>query len=107
MRHGLRGGYAWTAGLYLAARSPREPSDRAAFLDKFVGTDRFVLDLLGSEVLATQPPDRRSRPSRMAGRSPVGASLTARAGYPPTGGCTSQSGPGKIRRSRPSSNRTR
>ncbi|MGQ0719271.1 MAG: LuxR C-terminal-related transcriptional regulator [Pseudonocardiales bacterium] len=50
----------WAAGLYLAGLSLREHSDRTAFLDKFAGTDRFVLDFLGTEVLAAQPQDVRT-----------------------------------------------
>lgn len=44
----------WAAGLYLAGLSLREHTDRVAFLDEFTGTDRFVVDFLGSEVLAAQ-----------------------------------------------------
>ncbi|HKS51147.1 MAG TPA: helix-turn-helix transcriptional regulator, partial [Pseudonocardiaceae bacterium] len=47
----------WAAGLYLAGLSLREQPNRAAFVAEFHGTDRFVLDFLGSEVLATQPAD--------------------------------------------------
>ncbi|MGH3515038.1 MAG: helix-turn-helix transcriptional regulator, partial [Pseudonocardiaceae bacterium] len=50
----------WAAGLYLAGLSLREHTDRVAFLDEFTGTDRFVVDFLGSEVLAAQPPELRS-----------------------------------------------
>ena len=50
----------WAAGLYLAGLSLREQPNRAAFVAEFHGTDRFVLDFLGSEVLATQPADLRT-----------------------------------------------
>src|SRR5205085_8953182 len=50
----------WAAGLYLAGLSLRSHTDRAAFVDEFTGTDRFVLDFLGSEVLATQPAELRT-----------------------------------------------
>lgn len=50
----------WAAGLYLAGLSLREHPDRAAFVAEFHGTDRFVLDFLGSEVLASQPADLRT-----------------------------------------------
>lgn len=50
----------WAAGLYLAGLSLREHTDRTAFLNEFAGTDRFVLDFLGSEVLAAQPQDLRT-----------------------------------------------
>lgn len=50
----------WAAGLYLAGLSLREHTDRVAFLDEFTGTDRFVVDFLGSEVLAAQPPELRT-----------------------------------------------
>jgi len=50
----------WAAGLYLAGLSLREHTDRGAFLDEFTGTDRFVVDFLGTEVLAAQPPELRA-----------------------------------------------
>jgi LuxR family maltose regulon positive regulatory protein len=50
----------WAAGLYLAGLSLREHPDRAAFIAEFHGTDRFVLDFLGSEVLAAQPAELRT-----------------------------------------------
>lgn len=50
----------WAAGLYLAGLSLRDHPDRAAFVAEFHGTDRFVLDFLGSEVLASQPADLRT-----------------------------------------------
>jgi LuxR family maltose regulon positive regulatory protein len=50
----------WAAGLYLAGLSLREHPDRAAFVAAFHGTDRFVLDFLGSEVLAAQAADVRT-----------------------------------------------
>jgi len=50
----------WAAGLYLAGLSLREHPNRAAFVAEFHGTDRFVFDFLGSEVLAAQPADLRT-----------------------------------------------
>lgn len=50
----------WAAGLYLAGLSLREHTDRAAFVEEFHGTDRFVLDFLGTEVLAAQPAELRT-----------------------------------------------
>src|SRR4051812_20514080 len=49
----------WAAGLHLAGLSMRHRTDPGAFLDAFTGTDRFVLDYLGAEVLAAQTDDVR------------------------------------------------
>lgn len=50
----------WPAGVALAAASLRaRRADAARFVAEFTGTDRFVLDYLGEEVLAQQPPARR------------------------------------------------
>lgn len=49
----------WAAGLYLAGLSLRHRDDPTAFVQAFAGTDRYVLDYLGSEVLAAQPPATR------------------------------------------------
>src|SRR3712207_6294401 len=48
----------WIAGLQLAALSLRDrPGEqRAAFIDAFTGSNRFVVDYLIDEVLARQPP---------------------------------------------------
>ena len=46
----------WIAGLQLAAISMQGHSDdRAAFIDSFTGSHRFVMDYLVEEVLAQQP----------------------------------------------------
>jgi LuxR family maltose regulon positive regulatory protein len=54
----------WAAGLQLAALSTRgradDPAAVAAFVNAFTGTNRFVLDYLLEEVLATQPDDVRA-----------------------------------------------
>ena len=49
----------WIAGLQLAAMSLREhtPQQVSTFICAFTGSDRFVLDYLGEEVLAQQPAD--------------------------------------------------
>ena len=49
----------WAAGLSLAAISLREHPDRKRFVSAFAGTNRHVVDYLGSEVLALQPPELR------------------------------------------------
>ncbi|KRE25847.1 LuxR C-terminal-related transcriptional regulator [Agromyces sp. Soil535] len=45
----------WIAGLQLAALSMRERSDIAGFIEAFTGSNRFVIDYLGEEVLQHQP----------------------------------------------------
>jgi LuxR family transcriptional regulator, maltose regulon positive regulatory protein len=49
----------WIAGLQLAAMSLRgqTPQQAHAFIHSFTGSDRFVIDYLGEEVLAHQPVD--------------------------------------------------
>lgn len=50
----------WIAGLQLAALSmqvQRDPQARAAFIQAFSGSHRFVLDYLAEEVLNRLPPD--------------------------------------------------
>jgi LuxR family transcriptional regulator, maltose regulon positive regulatory protein len=42
----------WPAGLYLASLSLRHREDKHAFIESFGGSNRYVLDLLGEEVLA-------------------------------------------------------
>ena len=42
----------WPAGLYLAALSLQNKEDRHAFIESFGGKDRYVVDLLGEEVMA-------------------------------------------------------
>jgi LuxR family transcriptional regulator, maltose regulon positive regulatory protein len=49
----------WPAGVYLAALSLRARDDRPAFLSEFAGDDRHVVDYLGAEVMAAQPPGVR------------------------------------------------
>jgi LuxR family maltose regulon positive regulatory protein len=45
----------WAAGLYLAVLSMRAREDVGDFVDSFAGSDRRVVDYLGSEVLAELP----------------------------------------------------
>lgn len=47
----------WIAGLQMAALSMRDRKDVAGFIEKFSGTNRFILDYLLEEVLASQPPE--------------------------------------------------
>ena len=42
----------WPAGLYLAGLSLQNREDRHAFIESFGGKDRYVVDLLGEEVMA-------------------------------------------------------
>lgn len=42
----------WPAGLYLASLSLRHREDKHAFIESFGGSNRYVVDLLGEEVLA-------------------------------------------------------
>src|SRR3954451_19724330 len=48
----------WPAGLYLAALSVREQSDRRRAVDEFAGDDRIVVEYMRDEFLAQLPPDR-------------------------------------------------
>ena len=50
----------WPAGLYLAALSVRGRANRQGFITQFAGTDRYVVDYLGEEVLRGQPEDVRA-----------------------------------------------
>lgn len=50
----------WVGGLQLAALSLSRREDRDAFLHRFAGDDRHVLDYLTAEVLATLPADVQS-----------------------------------------------
>lgn len=50
----------WIAGLQLAALSMRDHSDVTGFIEAFTGSNRFVIDYLGEEVLQRQPEDVRS-----------------------------------------------
>lgn len=45
----------WVAGLQLAAVSIQGQTDRAAFVQTFAGSEQYVLDYLGEQVLQRQP----------------------------------------------------
>ncbi len=47
----------WIAGLQMAALSMRDREDVTGFIEGFSGTNRYILDYLLEEVLASQPPD--------------------------------------------------
>ena len=47
----------WVAGLQMAALSLRDRKDVTSFIEKFSGTNRYILDYLLEEVLAGQPSD--------------------------------------------------
>ncbi|MGE5221366.1 MAG: LuxR C-terminal-related transcriptional regulator, partial [Omnitrophica WOR_2 bacterium] len=47
----------WIAGLQMAALSMRDREDVAGFIQGFSGTNRYILDYLLEEVLASQPPE--------------------------------------------------
>ncbi|NMB89812.1 MAG: helix-turn-helix transcriptional regulator, partial [Chloroflexi bacterium] len=47
----------WIAGLQMAALSMRDRGDVAGFIQGFSGTNRYILDYLLEEVLASQPPE--------------------------------------------------
>ena len=49
----------WAGGLYLAALSLQDRSDRTGFIATFAGNHRHVVDYLGAEVLDRQPEDVR------------------------------------------------
>jgi LuxR family transcriptional regulator, maltose regulon positive regulatory protein len=49
----------WVAALQLAVLSLRGRADASAFIDRFAGDDRFVVDYLVDEVLDRQPDDVR------------------------------------------------
>jgi LuxR family maltose regulon positive regulatory protein len=49
----------WPAGLYLAALSLRNREDRHDFMASFGGSDRYIVDLLGEEVMASLPEEVR------------------------------------------------
>jgi LuxR family transcriptional regulator, maltose regulon positive regulatory protein len=42
----------WPAGIYLASLSLRDKEDKHAFIESFGGSDRYVVGLMGEEVLA-------------------------------------------------------
>ena len=47
----------WIAGLQMAALSMRDREDVSEFIEGFSGTNRYILDYLLEEVLASQPPE--------------------------------------------------
>ncbi len=47
----------WIAGLQMAALSMRDRKDVLGFIEGFSGTNRYILDYLLEEVLASQPPE--------------------------------------------------
>jgi LuxR family maltose regulon positive regulatory protein len=49
----------WPAGIYLASLSLRKREDKHAFIESFGGSSRYVVDLLGEEVLASLPDETR------------------------------------------------
>jgi len=49
----------WPAGLYLAAISLRNKEDKHDFIASFGGSDRYIVDLLGEEVMARLPEETR------------------------------------------------
>jgi len=49
----------WPAGLYLAALSLRNREDKHDFVASFGGSDRYIVDLLGEEVMASLPEEMR------------------------------------------------
>ena len=49
----------WPAGIYLAALSLQRTEDKHAFIESFRGSNRYIVGLLGDEVLAQLPEDVR------------------------------------------------
>jgi LuxR family transcriptional regulator, maltose regulon positive regulatory protein len=49
----------WPAGIYLAALSLQRTADKHAFVESFRGSNRYIVGLLGDEVLANLPEDVR------------------------------------------------
>ena len=49
----------WPAGIYLASLSLQNKEDKHAFIESFSGSDRYIVGLLGEEVLAHLPGDVR------------------------------------------------
>jgi LuxR family transcriptional regulator, maltose regulon positive regulatory protein len=49
----------WPAGLYLASLSLQNREDKHAFIEAFQGSDRYIVDLLAEEVLASIPEEVR------------------------------------------------
>jgi LuxR family maltose regulon positive regulatory protein len=49
----------WPAGIYLAALSLQRTADKHAFIESFGGSNRYIVGLLGEEVLVNLPEDVR------------------------------------------------
>ena len=49
----------WAAGLQIAALSMQDQADKAQFIDEFAGSNRFILDYLGHEVLDQLDQEKR------------------------------------------------
>ena len=49
----------WPAGIYLASLSLQNKEDKHAFIESFRGSNRYIVGLLGEEVLAYLPEDVR------------------------------------------------
>jgi LuxR family transcriptional regulator, maltose regulon positive regulatory protein len=49
----------WPAGIYLASLSLQNKEDKQAFIESFSGSNRYIVGLLGEEVLAHLPEDVR------------------------------------------------
>jgi LuxR family transcriptional regulator, maltose regulon positive regulatory protein len=56
----------WTAGIYLAALALREHPSPSAFIRRFSGDSRFIVDYLAQEVLRRQPAEIRQFLTRTA-----------------------------------------
>jgi LuxR family transcriptional regulator, maltose regulon positive regulatory protein len=65
----------WPAGLALAARSLRGRSDPSHFIERFTGTDRYVLAFLTEEVLLRLPDDLHEAALLLAGEPRLCAGL--------------------------------
>ena len=65
----------WVAGLQLAGLSLQQHPDPAAFVASFSGSNRHVMQYLGDEALAAQPPDVRAFLLRTALLERMSASL--------------------------------
>jgi LuxR family maltose regulon positive regulatory protein len=50
----------WPAGIYLASLSLRTKEDKHAFIESFGGSNRYVVDLLGEEILERIPEEVRA-----------------------------------------------
>jgi LuxR family transcriptional regulator, maltose regulon positive regulatory protein len=65
----------WPAGIHLAARSLRGRSDPADLIERFTGTDRYVLAFLTEEVLLRLPDDLHEAALLLAGEPRLCAGL--------------------------------